>query len=141
MPKYELVLARTETRALYVTIEANSESDAKAQGHGMLSQEPLDFSKGDATYADDEVNSVERMDDKEEITDLKEISYGEDNISGAVTNKRELAAILAGLRMLERALNAGDGLPAGVPEIYTDGQTLEGLTEDEIDALCDRLNA
>lgn len=52
---------------------------------------------------------------------------------------RELAAVLAGLRLLQHALERGDGLPYGIGHIYADRGP--GLTSSQIDLLCQRLNA
>lgn len=52
---------------------------------------------------------------------------------------QELAAVLAGLRLLQRSLDQGDGLPYGIGEIYTDGGP--GMTSPQIDLLGRRLNA
>jgi len=51
---------------------------------------------------------------------------------------RELAAILAGLRMVQQALDRDGILPYGVMDIYTNGKA--GLTSPQIDLLCRRLN-
>lgn len=48
----------------------------------------------------------------------------------------ELAAVLAGLRMIQ---SAGD-LPGPIADIFTNCGELAGLTNDEIDRLCERLN-
>jgi hypothetical protein len=50
----------------------------------------------------------------------------------------ELDAILAGLRLLQRALEHGDGLPYGIGHIYEHHGP--GLTSGQIDQLCLRLN-
>lgn len=47
---------------------------------------------------------------------------------------RELAAVLAGLRLVQREL------PQGVHDIFGDGGTIQPLDEDEIDALCETIN-
>jgi len=52
---------------------------------------------------------------------------------------QELAAVLAGLRLLQRSLEQVDSLPCGIGDIYTDGGS--GLTSPQIDLLCRRLNA
>jgi hypothetical protein len=52
---------------------------------------------------------------------------------------QELAAVLAGLRLLQRSLDQGEGLPYGIGHIYADGGP--GLTSPQIDLLCRRLNA
>lgn len=52
-------------------------------------------------------------------------------------NDREIAAVLAGLRMLQAAPNAAR---ENVADVFTNGGTLEALSEAEIDALCERLN-
>lgn len=49
----------------------------------------------------------------------------------------ETAAILAGLRLLQRS----DVLPSSVDEVLTDGGQLPRITESDIDALCEKLNA
>jgi hypothetical protein len=52
---------------------------------------------------------------------------------------QELAAVLAGPRLLQRSLDQGEVLPYGIMDIYTDGGP--GLTSPQIDLLCRRLNA
>ncbi len=53
-------------------------------------------------------------------------------------SRREFAAILAGLRMLDSAKE----LPDGIQDILTDCGEIEALTEapQAIDRLCERLN-
>lgn len=55
-------------------------------------------------------------------------------------NNREIAAVLAGLRLVQDGLCRGEFLPAGVHPIYDDEGTIEGLSEDEIDDLCESIN-
>lgn len=50
--------------------------------------------------------------------------------------ERELAAVLAGLRLLQEA---GE-LPSRIEAIYTHDGFFEGLGHEEIDVLCERLN-
>jgi hypothetical protein len=52
---------------------------------------------------------------------------------------QELAAVLAGLRMVQQALDRYGVLPYGIMDIYTNGGP--GLTSPQIDLLCRRLNA
>jgi hypothetical protein len=52
-------------------------------------------------------------------------------------SERELATILAALRLWQRE---GHRLGDCEDEIATDGQTLDRLTDTEIDLLCERLN-
>jgi hypothetical protein len=52
---------------------------------------------------------------------------------------QELAAVLAGLRMVQQALDRYGVLPYGIMDIYTNGGP--GLTIPQIDLLCRRLNA
>lgn len=57
---------------------------------------------------------------------------------------REVAAIVASLRLLQQALEKdGDGetLPSSIRNILTDDDTLEPITVDEIDELCEAVNA
>ncbi len=56
-------------------------------------------------------------------------------------DKRELAAVLAGLRALQdlRDMTAGE-LPQEIADIFTNGASHPRLTIDEIDQLCERLN-
>lgn len=49
---------------------------------------------------------------------------------------RELASILAGLRLLQRS----DRIPLDIDEIRSDDGYLEPLDIDEVDELCVRLN-
>ena len=52
----------------------------------------------------------------------------------------ELAAILAGLRLLEDELERSDGaLPSGIHDIWRGGKPA-GLTITQIDRLCETLN-
>ena len=51
---------------------------------------------------------------------------------------RELAAVLAGLRLFQRAL---DALPPEIADIATDGGAVPPLSAAEVDALCARLDA
>jgi hypothetical protein len=67
-------------------------------------------------------------------------------------DQRETAAILAGLRLLQNVGSPSGlyslhdtegwvfGWSEGIDDIWTDGGTLEPLTPDEIDALCERIN-
>jgi hypothetical protein len=50
----------------------------------------------------------------------------------------ELATVLAALRFWQRCASSKDSREWA---IATDGETLDPLTDDEIDALCVRLNA
>lgn len=56
-------------------------------------------------------------------------------------NKKETDAILAGLRFLQKALELGNVKPndGDVGDILTDSGTHEGLNEEEIDDLIDKL--
>ena len=56
----------------------------------------------------------------------------------ASLDDQELAAVLAGLRLLQHALDHRTGLPNGISAIYTDAGP--GLTSPQIDFLCRRLN-
>jgi hypothetical protein len=47
-------------------------------------------------------------------------------------------AVLAGLRLLQHALERGEGLPYGIGHIYS--YSGPGLTSAQIDQLCQRLN-
>lgn len=51
----------------------------------------------------------------------------------------ELAAILAGLRMLQEMLDDGPYKPE-IDGVLTNEGTMPGLTPDEIDELCERLS-
>lgn len=53
---------------------------------------------------------------------------------------RELAAVLAGLRLVQRELPRSEYLPQGVHDIFDDGGTIDPLSEDEIDTLCETIN-
>lgn len=53
----------------------------------------------------------------------------------------ELAAILAGLRMLQRAmLDENAPIPPDIWDIATNGETQHMITDEGIDRLCDLLN-
>ena len=54
-------------------------------------------------------------------------------------NHRELATILAGLRLHQNRLQRHD-MAEGINDIATDGGTLEALSVDEVGELCERLN-
>jgi hypothetical protein len=51
---------------------------------------------------------------------------------------RERDAILAGLRMVQQAIEGN--APAMDEDVFTNGGDHEGLDPDEIDELCERLN-
>lgn len=53
-------------------------------------------------------------------------------------NDREHATVLAALRLWQ--MQRERDIPGSLMEVATDGHTLEPLTDDEIDALCERLN-
>lgn len=56
-------------------------------------------------------------------------------------NARELASVLAGLRMLQHAITGTVADKDGIADIRTDSGELEPLSADEIDTLCERLNS
>ncbi len=53
-------------------------------------------------------------------------------------DRQELAAVLAGLRLVQHTLEHEQGFPNGIGQIYADGGP--GLTSQQIDRLCQRLN-
>mgnify|MGYP003664299060 CR=1 FL=1 len=53
---------------------------------------------------------------------------------------RETAAVLAGLRLVQRELSRGEFLPQGVHSIFDEDGAIEPLDADEIDDLCERIN-
>lgn len=54
-------------------------------------------------------------------------------------NDRQLAAVLAGLRLLQA--HAMDGYEnEHILDVFTNGESFEPLTPDEIDELCDSIN-
>jgi hypothetical protein len=53
---------------------------------------------------------------------------------------REIAAVIAGLRLVQRELPRSEFLPQGVHDIFDDGGTLKPLSEDDIDTLCEEIN-
>lgn len=55
-------------------------------------------------------------------------------------DRQELASVLAGLRLVQAELARGEYLPQGVHDIYDDGGTIEGLSDDQLDELCERIN-
>jgi hypothetical protein len=55
-------------------------------------------------------------------------------------NRRETAAILAGLRLMQDMELDNDGFDMSINEIATNGYTVEPLCVKEIDTLCERLN-
>ncbi|MCZ4354887.1 MULTISPECIES: hypothetical protein [Roseobacteraceae] len=58
------------------------------------------------------------------------------NMTGVSLDRVELAAVLTGLRMLQSELE----VPTLLHHILTDCGEFDPITEDQIDALCDRLN-
>lgn len=52
----------------------------------------------------------------------------------------EFDAILAGLRMVQTVLSSGFTFQPGIEDIYTNNDAHLGLSVDEIDVLCERLN-
>lgn len=61
----------------------------------------------------------------------------EDPSPGLPERRTSTAAILAGLRLLQRH----DTLPPDIDDILTDGGSLPRIGEGDIDALCDALNS
>lgn len=58
-----------------------------------------------------------------------------------IVTQREHAAILAGLRMLQRYMESERGLPPGpIQDILTNGNTLKALSAEDIDRLCEKSN-
>lgn len=61
-------------------------------------------------------------------------------------NQAELAAVLTGLRFLQTTWNDEDplepfyNLPPGLDDIVSDGGSLEPLTPDQLDSVCERIN-
>jgi hypothetical protein len=55
-------------------------------------------------------------------------------------DNRQLAAVLAGLRLVQAELPRGEYLPQGVHEIFDDGGSIEPLSVEEIDTLAETLN-
>jgi len=59
-------------------------------------------------------------------------------------NDREISAVLAGLRMLQYAIDNATsygGLHEDIIDISSNGGTLEPLGSEEIDELCERVNS
>jgi hypothetical protein len=56
-----------------------------------------------------------------------------------IANDRQLAAIIAGLRLIEHEMPSRKDLPECVSEILDAGETIQPLSEREIDDLCDSL--
>jgi len=52
----------------------------------------------------------------------------------------ELDAILAGLRLLQTDLRVSENIPSSIHDIFTNNGAHGGLTIEEIDVLCERLN-
>jgi hypothetical protein len=59
--------------------------------------------------------------------------------SGPQFNSAELGAVLAGLRLLQLAVDE-NSFPSGIHDIATNGGTAQVLSGDEIDDLCERIN-
>lgn len=57
--------------------------------------------------------------------------------AGVALDRAELAAVLAGLRLLQ----SSQAVPAGITDIQTDGGEVEPLSLEQIDALCERINS
>lgn len=53
-------------------------------------------------------------------------------------DERETNTVLAALRLWQ--MQRERDLPGGLVEVATNGHTQEPLTDDEIDALCERIN-
>lgn len=51
-------------------------------------------------------------------------------------NQEELAAVLAGLRLLQST----EDLPGPIADIYYDSGEIQGMSDDDVDRLCERLN-
>ena len=58
-------------------------------------------------------------------------------------DKRQIATILAALRTMQQVRGEcyGGELPEDIESIRTNGDTLQPLGDDEIDALCEQINA
>lgn len=78
-------------------------------------------------------HTVATMEDR--ATDLTEMT-GVSAAADAGLDRAELAAVLAGLRLLQSALV----VPASINVIMTDGGDVEPLSLGRIDALCERIN-
>ncbi len=57
--------------------------------------------------------------------------------AGVTLDRAELAAVLAGLRLLQ----SSQAVPASITDIQTDGGEVEPLSLEQIDALCERINS
>lgn len=71
--------------------------------------------------------------------DVSYIIEGGTKPAAPALSDRELAAVLAGLRMLETAAEEHT-LDDDIEDILTNGDAFEPLDPDEIEALCERLN-
>ncbi|MGV6941924.1 hypothetical protein ACVALR_14050 [Stenotrophomonas maltophilia] len=56
-------------------------------------------------------------------------------LDNPLTDRQACAAILAGLRLLQRQ----DVLPADVDDVLTDGGQIDRITECDIDRICERI--
>ncbi|KPN62880.1 hypothetical protein SAMN04488527_16012 [Aliiroseovarius crassostreae] len=63
-----------------------------------------------------------------------------DNKTTVTLDTRQLAAVLAGLRLIQAELPRSEFLPHGVSEIYDDGGTIDPLSAEELDNLCETIN-
>jgi hypothetical protein len=59
---------------------------------------------------------------------------------GEYLDSRELSTVLAALRLWQRSNHLGSNADPGLFDIATNGDTLDPLSADEIDALCERIN-
>jgi len=55
-------------------------------------------------------------------------------------NNRQLAAVLAGLRLVQAELPRSEFLPHGTHEIYDDDGNIAPLSAEELDDLCELIN-
>jgi len=53
---------------------------------------------------------------------------------------RQRAAVLAGLRLVQADLSRGEYLSHGVHGVYDSDGGIEGLTQEELDELCETIN-
>lgn len=58
------------------------------------------------------------------------------NLTSVTLDRMEMAAVLAGLRLLQSAQE----VPAGINEVLTDCGEFAPLSLEQIDALCERIN-
>ena len=116
-----------EPQAIYSTSETMLRTMARDH-HAAATIKP------EMRLIDPNGNTIATMDiwatDWTEMSDLK-------SAAGVILTRAELAAVLAGLRLLQ----SSQAVPAGITDIQTDCGEIDPLSLEQIDALCERINS